>query len=45
MNYSDVSARGFQLYDWRVYDAALTEKEVKALKSELLPDPLFIRLR
>ena len=36
---------GFLLDDWRVYDAALTAKEVKALKRELNPDPLFIRLR
>ena len=43
--YSAVSTKGFLLDDWRVYDAALTAKEVKALKSALLPDPLFIRLR
>lgn len=40
-----VGADGFLLDDWRVYDAALTAKEVKALKRELNPDPLFIRLR
>lgn len=40
-----VGADGYYLDDWRVYDAALTAKEVKALKRELNPDPLFIRLR
>ena len=44
-NYNAVSGDGFLLDDWRVYDAALTAKEVKALKRELNPDPLFIRLR
>ena len=44
-NYNAVSGDGFLLDDWRVYDAALTTKEVKALKRELNPDPLFIRLR
>ena len=43
--YTAVSDRGYYLDDWRVYDAALTAKEVKALKRELFPDPLFIRLR
>jgi hypothetical protein len=42
---SKVGADGYYLDDWRVYDAALTAKEVKALKRELNPDPLFIRLR
>ena len=42
---SKVGANGYLLDDWRVYDAALTAKEVKALKRELNPDPLFIRLR
>lgn len=40
-----VGADGFLLDDWRVYDAALTAKEIKALKRELNPDPLFILLR
>ena len=43
--YYGASDDGFLLDDWRVYDAALTAKEVKALKRELNPDPLFIRLR
>ena len=42
---SKVGANGYLLDDWRVYDAALTAKEIKALKRELNPDPLFIRLR
>lgn len=40
-----VGDAGYYLDDWRVYDAALTAKEIKALKRELNPDPLFIRLR
>ena len=36
---------GFRLDDWRVYDAALTTNEVRALKSALLPDPFIIRFR
>ena len=44
-NYNAVSGDGYYLDDWRVYDAALTAKEIKALKRELNPDPLFIRLR
>ena len=43
--YYGASDDGFRLDDWRVYDAALTAKEIKALKRELNPDPLFIRLR
>ena len=44
-NYNAVSGDGYLLDDWRVYDAALTAKEIKALKRELNPNPLFIRLR
>ena len=36
---------GYYLDDWRVYDTALTGAEIKGLKSELLPDAFFIRLR
>ncbi len=43
--YNKAGANGYLLDDWRVYDAALTAKEIKALKRELNPDPLFIRLR
>ena len=43
--YEWLLADGYLLDDWRVYDAALTAKEIKALKRELNPDPLFIRLR
>ena len=42
---SKVGADGYYLDDWRVYDAALTHREVRDLKCELNPDPLFIRLR
>ncbi len=35
-NYSAVSGEGYLLDDWRVYDAALTEEEVLALKATLL---------
>ena len=43
--YSKVGPTGCLLDDWRVYDAALTHREVRDLKRELNPDPLFIRLR
>lgn len=44
-NYNAVSSDGYLLDDWRVYDVALTAKEIKALKRELNPDSLVIRLR
>ena len=44
-NKAGTNGDGYYLDDWRVYDAALTAKEIKALKRELNPDPLFIRLR
>ena len=44
-NYSAVSGDGYLLDDWRVYDVALTAKEIKDIKRELNPDALFIRLR
>ena len=40
-----VSASGYYLDDWRVYDTVLTRAEVKTVKREVCPDPLFIRLR
>ena len=40
-----VGADGYYLDDWRIYDTALTKTEVKAVKREVCPDPLFIRLR
>ncbi|MBQ8125387.1 MAG: LamG domain-containing protein [Kiritimatiellae bacterium] len=43
--YYGASDDGFLLDDWRVYDAALTTNEVRALKSALLPDPFIIRFR
>jgi len=36
---------GYYLDDWRIYDTALTRAEVKTVKREVCPDPLFIRLR
>ena len=42
---SKVGADGYYLDDWCVYDAALTAKEVKALKRSLAPDPFIIRFR
>ena len=44
-NYNAIGADGFLLDDWRVYDAALTAKEIRSLKSALLPDPFIIRFR
>ena len=44
-NYNAVSGDGYLLDDWRVYDAALTAKEVRTIKSSLLPDAFNIRLR
>ena len=44
-NYNAVSGDGFLLDDWRVYDAALTAKEVRTIKSSLLPDAFNTRLR
>ena len=35
---------GYYLDDWRVYDTALTAREIKALLREFFP-PLSIRLR
>lgn len=43
--YNKFGENGFLLDDWRLYDAALTQKEVKMLKSELYPVPFFIRIR
>ena len=40
-----VSASGYYLDDWRVYDTVLTRAEVKTIKREICPNPLFIRLR
>lgn len=40
-----VGDAGYYLDDWRVYDTALTKAEVKTIKREVCPDPLYIRLR
>ena len=42
---SKVGADGYYLDDWRIYDTALTKAEVKTIKREICPNPLFIRLR
>ena len=42
---SKVGSDGYYLDDWRVYDAALTAKEIRLLKIELQPDPFRIQLR
>ena len=40
-----VGTDGYYLDDWCVYDAALTEAEIRAIKRTLLPDPFIIRFR
>ena len=40
-----VGAAGFLLDDFRIYDATLSQAEIRAIKREVCPDPLFIRLR
>jgi hypothetical protein len=45
MNDGGASRGGNFLDDWRVYDTALTAKEIKVLKRELNPDPFVIRFR
>ena len=40
-----VGAAGFLLDDFRIYDATLSHAEIRAIKRELCPDPLFIRLK
>ena len=44
-NYTAVSGKGFLLDDWRVYDAAMTSREIRILRNALLPDPLVLHLR
>ena len=43
--YTRLESEGCYLDDWTVYDAALTDKELKALRSRLTPRPFFIRIR
>ncbi len=40
-----VGSEGFLLDDWRVYDAALTEAELRSIKGAICPDPFIIRFR
>ena len=42
---SKVGDDGYYLDDWRVYDAALTEAEVRLIKGAICPDPFIIRVR
>ena len=42
---SKVGDDGYYLDDWRVYDAALTEAEVRSIKGAICPDPFTIRVR
>ncbi len=42
---SKVGSDGYYLDDWRVYDAALTEAEVRLIKGAICPDPFIIRFR
>ena len=44
-NYSAVSSDGFDLDDWRIYDAALTPNDVKTLYKRFIPPPITIFLR
>lgn len=40
-----VGENGYYLDDWRVYDVALMESEIRALRGELNPKPFVIRIR
>lgn len=40
-----VSEDGFRLDDWAIYDSALKQSELKALRSRLTPRPFYIRVR
>ncbi len=44
-NYNAVADEGYLLDDWRVYDAALSTKEVRRVKASLLPQPFRIFIR
>lgn len=43
--YSRQGANGCYLDDWTVYDAALKQSELRALRSRLTPRPFYIRVR
>ena len=43
--YSRQGANGCYLDDWAVYDAVLTMKELRALRSLLTPRPFVLRIR
>ncbi len=42
---SKVGSDGYYLDDWRVYDAALTAREIGSLKRKLLSNPFILRLK
>ncbi len=44
-NYSALLSDGFDLDDWRIYDAALTPNDVKTLYKRFMPPPITIFLR
>lgn len=44
-NYSALLSDGFLLDDWRIYDAALTPGDVKALYRRFMPPPITIFIR
>ena len=39
------SGAGYLLDDWRIYDAALTRKEIRQIKASIAPDPFRLYLR
>ena len=43
--YSKAGDAGYCLDDWRVYDAALTAREIGSLKRKLLSNPFILRLK
>ena len=44
-NYSALLSDGFDLDDWRIYDAALTPNDVKTLYKRFMPPPIAIFIR
>ena len=43
--YGSVNATGYYLDDFQVYDAALSDTEIQALRREFCPDPFFILVK
>ena len=44
-NYNALLSDGFDLDDWRIYDAALTPDDVKTLYKRFMPPPITIYIR